>query len=1004
LAKKTITKKSVGKSGGKPARQGPPVPSIAGRNYVATKAGMRRTAQGNPVGTINATGAQNAQAISMSPLFYDYRYSTPDKFYFPRDRAQANSIWRDMYRRDATIAIATDMYSDMPWSGFDIEGIDDGSIRKVYEDMFNTLNLVPKLPSFTKDFFITGEFIPHTIFNSTKGFWERVISHNPDYVRVRGLGLAIEQPLLWLKPTPEMRTLTTSADPRVRRFLEVLPRELVTAIRMNRELPLDPINTAYIPRLNTSNDPRGTSIYTRLYRATMYEDFVVNSSLAVSQRNAAPIRLFKLGDPNGTWMPTEDDITQFANLLSLAETDPLSVIITHPFVSVDYVGVADRALLISKEWDFIERIKLLALGISKAFLTGEVSFACFEKGTPVIRSDGTPTPIEDIQTGDLVLDKEGKARRVTNNWCEGVPDKLIEVTVWGGRKFRVTPNHRFPAWMWPTECACGCGGKIKKAGRAFVDQKHACKLSRHHYNSVASPAMVHAGRHRLTQLPKGYEPNRIVDARELRRGDFLKVPKTRDTTVIDPNLNADMARLLGYYLAEGCIGYGVNQKGRTGPSNITLTFGVHEKETFVEDAKRLCHNLGFNCTVAQYRCNGKQKNSITVRVLPKDKSILLWVLKHAGERSHGKCLSEEALRWPSELLMEVLRGYIRGDGCRSDQPTPSQRKNRHAKTKATVQMGTVSEKLASQLILILARLGFPAGHAVAKVKPPRKPYHILRIQGKAAIELCDLVWSEKLNAKANRCSVWQDDEYMYLPIKSVREVSNSEPVYNLTVEGTHTYLVCDGVATCNSAIAGLQVLMERLNTLRHRFEKDWIIPKLCETVAEMHEFYERPKKDLEHRLRVQNPEVKKLVVPKIKWAKSLEPTQDASILAVWQQLQDKGILSERSLASGAGLDYEVERRNKIEEQEYKEKIAEEYGTAAPAGAPGEAPIPPPPPPPPPAAASKRFKRRGGNGKDDRAIFDMPKPVFVRKLRELDKRNLPPVDPRDAAFLAGAGLH
>ena len=572
MPKKVIIKGHAKKAAPQPT----PRSVLHSHKYINTKAGMRRTAQGTPIGSINATGAQSSSSVSMSPLYYDYRYSTPDKFYFPRDRAQANSIWRDMYRRDATISIATDMYAELPWSGFDLEGIDDSAIRKVYEDMFNALNLVPKLSSFTKDFLITGELILHTIFNSTKGYWERVISHNADYVRVQGLGLAVEQPLLWLKPTPEMRKLTTSADPRVRKFVEVLPKEMISSIRMNRELPLDELNTTYIPRLNTSNDPRGTSMYTRLYRINMYEDFVINSSLAVSQRNAAPVRIFKLGDPEGKWMPTEDDCEQFMNLLALAETDPLSAIITHPFVNVDYVGVSDRAMLISKEWDVIERIKLLGLGVSKAFLMGETSFS--------------------------------------------------------------------------------------------------------------------------------------------------------------------------------------------------------------------------------------------------------------------------------------------------------------------------------------------------------------------------------------------------------------------------------------SAIAGLQVLMERLNSLRHRFEKDWMIPKLCQSVAEMHEFYEKPKSNLEHRIRVQKPDNLKPILPKIKWFKSLEPTQDASILGVWQQLHDKGILSDRTFASGAGLDLEVERRNHKEELEYKDLLAEEYHQENPQEIPGEAPSAAPRPEMP--GASMRFSKRGNpytrnqSNRDfernlDKVVgfFDMSKDAFIKRLRTLDRSKL-----------------
>jgi hypothetical protein len=206
-----------------------------------------------------------------------------------------------------------------------------------------------------------------------------------------------------------------------------------------------------------------------------------------------------------------------------------------------------------------------------------------------------------------------------------------------------------------------------------------------------------------------------------------------------------------------------------------------------------------------------------------------------------------------------------------------------------------------------------------------------------------------------------------------------------------------GEASFAAAVAGLQSLMERLNTLRHKFVMEWIIPKLCMSIAEMHEFYERPKKDLESRIRVQNPETAKLIIPKIKWSKSLEPTQDASILNIWTQLNEKGIVSKRTLASGSGLDLEVERRNQIEEQEYEEQMAEKYGTTTSPVSPEEAP-PPPPAPVPAALASRRLRRRSHSG--DGNIFDMTPDQFKRKLRALDKHKLPPVTRADAAYLAG----
>lgn len=346
--------------------------------------GMRRTgtslSSGASTGSMGMGGGNAASSMAQSPLFYDYRWSTPDKFYFPRNRVVANSIWREMYKRDPAIATATDMYAELPWSEFDMTGLDDPGIRRVYEDMFNALNLVPKFTHFTRDYLITGELILHNIFNNSRGIWERTISHNPDYVDVVGMGMAVEQPLLWLRPTPEIQRLLVDEDPRVRKLRNALPRDLLNSFRQKRKVPLDPLNTTYIPRINLSSDIRGWSLYTRLYRVVMYEDFIVNASLAVAQRNAAPLRIFKLGDPNSGWLPDAEDEAAFAEMLSIAESDPLAAIVMHQHISAELVGVSDRVLLISREWDFIERVKLLGLGVSKSFLVGEASFAAAVAG------------------------------------------------------------------------------------------------------------------------------------------------------------------------------------------------------------------------------------------------------------------------------------------------------------------------------------------------------------------------------------------------------------------------------------------------------------------------------------------------------------------------------------------------------------------------------------------------------------------------------------------------
>lgn len=918
---------------------GPGAPRLTGM----PPAGMRRSANAIP-----STGSATAQqSVAMTPIYYDYRFSTPDKYYFPKDRFNANATWRDIYRRDATIAIATDLYAELPWSEFDIEKINDHKIRQIYEDMFTDLDLVSNLPAYTKDFLITGELIMHSLFNKKKGYWDRAISHSADYVRIVGTGLAAEQPLMWLRVTPEFqKMLALSSDPIVRKYLSSIPASIIRAFKENKEVHLDPLNTTFIPRINTSQDIRGTSIYTRLFRINMYEDFVMNASLSIAQRNAAPLRLFKVGDvsrPDG-WIPNADDIQALSDLLSISETDPFAALITHPYITVDYVGVSDKVLLISREWEFIERVKLLGLGISKAFLMGETSFSCFEEGTQVIRSNGTPDAIENIKNGDLVLDQNGKSSKVVNNWCEGVPEKLVEVEVWGGRKFRVTPNHRFPAWVWPTKCYCGCGGDVENVGRMYI-QNHMLPPYKN-VGTVPCEARVHEGRHPISVIPVGYEPNQIVQAGNLRKGDFLKIPKTHDVVCTPENVNADVARLLGYYLSEGNINYyKKTQKIKYDrPCSMRLTFGLHERNTWVKDVEEIGARLGMRVTVNRVMCHGKPRNAWCVDVIPKDKSFLNWVIFNAGKLAHGKTLSDEVMRWPVELQHELIRGYFRGDGSRKSKPAPAM----HAKTLAIVQVGTVSKNLATQMVLLLARLGFQAGHAVANCKPPRHKYHILRIGGDSAVRLCKLVWSEDMDVNTCKCMSWQDDNYIYAQIRSVKEVPNTKPVYNLEVEGSHTYLVCDGLATHNSAVAGLQVLLERLNSLRQLITNKWIINKLCQTVAEMNDFHEVSQSELANRIRIKKKTERRLIVPNLKWRKSLQPTEDQSLMSTWRDFKEKGLISDRTYLGGGGVDIEVERRNLIEEGKYQQEL-QERGLTPPAegeepgGGGGGSLLAPPPP-------------------------------------------------------------
>ena len=322
----------------------------------------------------------SGQMVTSTPIYYDPRFYTLDRFYYPRTKEQALSIWAMLYNRDHVAGVATDLYSDLPWSSFELMGLEDVKIKQLYQDMFSNLNLPSHLPDLTREYLKSGMAIPHLIFDGRKGYWSNLFFHNPLFIRVTPVPIPGAEPLLDMKPSPDLREFAVLRDPRAMMMKQNLPDVFIQRLMAGMPIPLDPLNCTYLARKSAPYDAEGTSIYSRIYRAQMIEDFVANATIAVSQRHANPLRIFKLGDRDTGWLPEKEDEESLAEMLAACETDPLGAIIFHYGLEVEYVGVQERSMLISREWDWIERVKFLALGISKSFLLGETSFAAAVAG------------------------------------------------------------------------------------------------------------------------------------------------------------------------------------------------------------------------------------------------------------------------------------------------------------------------------------------------------------------------------------------------------------------------------------------------------------------------------------------------------------------------------------------------------------------------------------------------------------------------------------------------
>ncbi len=119
-------------------------------------------------------------------------------------------------------------------------------------------------------------------------------------------------------------------------------------------------------------------------------------------------------------------------------------------------------------------------------------------GTPITRPDGSNTPIEQIKLGDKIVGKDGDIQEIT--YISEKPAKeIMEIKIHGGWTVHCTKNHKWPVFKQDT------------------------------YRKGATKTL----------------------AEDVKVGDYLSIPRQFVKSKLDKYSTKDMARLLGYYVAEG---------------------------------------------------------------------------------------------------------------------------------------------------------------------------------------------------------------------------------------------------------------------------------------------------------------------------------------------------------------------------------------------------------------------------------------------------------------------
>lgn len=347
-----------------------------GRNTTTGNVRNRTTASTFGPSASGGYGSSGATIDLYNPVIDRLDEGSIIEDWIPRDSAGLNQMFSLMYHRDPIAGTVVDLLGDLIWDEFDLVGLDDPEIKKVYLDCLSNMDVLTALPGITKEFLVMGRSITSMVFDKQSGLFTDLISHDQSFVRVTPIPIRGYDPKLDLMVSPALRQFVASQDKRDLDAIGAIPANYVNAIMKGgtEGIPLDPVSTLFLPRRVFNYDYIGTSLYTRLISFWALEKALINATMASARRRSSPILHVRAGIDN-VWRPTDDELQEIAGLFLSADQDPVgAVVTTRTGIDASEVKSGTDFYKWSDEWTLLTEGKMRALGANDSLLSGEATY------------------------------------------------------------------------------------------------------------------------------------------------------------------------------------------------------------------------------------------------------------------------------------------------------------------------------------------------------------------------------------------------------------------------------------------------------------------------------------------------------------------------------------------------------------------------------------------------------------------------------------------------------
>jgi site-specific DNA-adenine methylase len=216
-----------------------------------------------------------------------------------------------------------------------------------------------------------------------------------------------------------------------------------------------------------------------------------------------------------------------------------------------------------------------------------------------------------------------------------------------------------------------------------------------------------------------WDSREFIKAEDLKVGDYVLVPTggieksfdfklepewVNSKTKVHPTLNIcpELFRFIGYYAAEGHL-----QKNDNDVNSVILSFCKDELNTWVADAMN-CIKIAFNVD-AKVR-KGPVDSVVQVKIY--STVVAKFVEKYVKGLAVNKYFDENILLLPVSQQLEIIKGWIRGDGGLELT----------SRNRVKLNGTTASPKLAEQLYSMALRCGLKPSSKYRGVKKANDIY------------------------------------------------------------------------------------------------------------------------------------------------------------------------------------------------------------------------------------------------------------------------------------------